>query len=108
VCKKGRDSEEFEQIILGLDKPVQLYDAVGCTDCGGLGYRGRTLVVEVLVVNDELDEMIATKATAQQFRRQAKASGFKTMAEEGLRLVLEGQTTIEELSRVVDLTAGLN
>jgi type II secretory ATPase GspE/PulE/Tfp pilus assembly ATPase PilB-like protein len=63
--------------------------------------------MEVLTITDELDEMIAKKSTMLEFRNQAKLGGFKTMAEEGLRLVTDGQTTIEELSRVVDLTAGL-
>jgi type II secretory ATPase GspE/PulE/Tfp pilus assembly ATPase PilB-like protein len=44
----------------------------------------------------------------QQFRKVAKQNDFKTMSVDGLRLVREGRTTIEELSRVVDLTAGLS
>ncbi|MFT4712571.1 MAG: type II secretory ATPase GspE/PulE/Tfp pilus assembly ATPase PilB-like protein [Candidatus Azotimanducaceae bacterium] len=106
-CKQPRESEEFEQIILGLDQPIQLFDPKGCKDCSNIGYRGRSIVMEVLTITDELDEMIAKKSTMLEFRNQAKLGGFKTMAEEGLRLVTDGQTTIEELSRVVDLTAGL-
>jgi len=106
-CKKPRASEEFEQIILGLDGPTELFDPVGCEACSKVGYRGRTLVMEVLTITDELDEMIAKKATMLEFRNQAKLGDFSTMAEEGLRLVTDGRTTIEELSRVVDLTAGL-
>lgn len=106
-CKQPRVSEEFEQIILGLDQPTQLFDPKGCEACSDVGYRGRSLVMEVLTVTDELDEMIAKKSTMLEFRNQAKLGGFKTMAEEGLRLVTDGKTTIEELSRVVDLTAGL-
>jgi len=106
-CKQPRMSEEFEQIILGLDSPTQLFDPKGCAACADIGYRGRTLVMEVLTITDDLDEMIAKKATMLEFRNQAKLGDFSTMAEEGLRLVTEGLTTIEELSRVVDLTAGL-
>lgn len=107
-CKKPRISEEFEQIILGSDDVVELYNPVGCKHCSNQGFRGRTLVMEVLTLNEELDELISTKATMQQFRKQAKQNDFKTMSEDGLRLVLQGRTTIEELSRVVDLTAGLS
>jgi type II secretory ATPase GspE/PulE/Tfp pilus assembly ATPase PilB-like protein len=106
-CKQPRNSEEFEQIILGLDQPIQLFDPKGCKECSNIGYRGRSIVMEVLTITDELDEMIAKRSTMLEFRNQAKLGGFKTMAEEGLRLVTDGQTTIEELSRVVDLTAGL-
>tara|TARA_R110002072_G_scaffold1780_13_gene14995 strand:+ start:80234 stop:81937 length:1704 start_codon:yes stop_codon:yes gene_type:complete len=106
-CKKARISEEFEQIILGVDDVIELYSPVGCKRCSNVGFRGRTLVMEVLALNDELNEMISTKATMQQFRKHAKQNDFKTMSEDGLRLVMQGRTTIEELSRVVDLTAGL-
>jgi type II secretory ATPase GspE/PulE/Tfp pilus assembly ATPase PilB-like protein len=107
-CKRPRISEEFEQIILGSDDALELYDAVGCKHCSNTGYKGRTLVMEVLMLNEDLDELISTKATMVQFRKLAKQNDFKTMSEDGLRLVLQGRTTIEELSRVVDLTAGLS
>lgn len=107
-CKKPRVSEGFEQIILGVDDAIELYEPQGCDSCSHTGYRGRTLVMEVLTLNDDLDELIATQATMQQFRKMAKQHHFKTMSEDGLRLVREGRTTIEELSRVVDLTAGLS
>ena len=107
-CKKPRVSEDFEQIILGVDDAIELYSPQGCDRCSNTGYRGRTLVMEVLSLNDDLDELISTQATMQQFRKVAKQHNFKTMSEDGLRLVREGRTTIEELSRVVDLTAGLS
>lgn len=107
-CKKPRVSEDFEQIILGVEDAIELYSPRGCSHCSGVGFRGRTLVMEVLTLNDELDELISTRATMQQFRKTAKEHNFKTMSEDGLRLVRQGRTTIEELSRVVDLTAGLS
>jgi len=107
-CKHARVSEEFEQIILGIEDVIELYSPVGCKHCANIGYRGRTLVMEVLALNEELDEMISTKVTMQQLRKHAKQNDFKTMSEDGLRLVKQGRTTIEELSRVVDLTAGLS
>jgi type II secretory ATPase GspE/PulE/Tfp pilus assembly ATPase PilB-like protein len=106
-CKVARAAEEYEQIILGVAGQLTLYDAVGCEHCANIGFRGRTLVMEVLTVTDELDELISRKVSMLEFRNHAKVSGFKTMSEEGLRLVIDGRTTIEELSRVVDLTAEL-
>lgn len=106
-CKKPRPSEEYEQIILEVRKPVTVYDPVGCEACGGSGYKGRVSILEVLKMNDELDELIASKATMRELRHAALAAGFKTMADDGIRRILEGQTTIEELSRVVDLTSRL-
>ena len=107
-CKKPRISEDFEQIILGVDDVIELYSPRGCSHCSNIGFKGRTLVMEVLALNDELDELISTRATMTQFRKMAKEHNFKTMSEDGLRLVRQGRTTIEELSRVVDLTAGLS
>lgn len=106
-CKKPRPAEDYEQIILGVNRPVTLYDPVGCETCGGSGYKGRVSVLEVLKMNDELDELIASKATMRDLRQAALDSGFKTMADDGIRRILEGQTTVEELSRVVDLTSRL-
>ncbi len=107
-CKSPRISEDFEQIILGVDDAIELYSPQGCAECSNVGFKGRTLVMEVLTLDEDLDELISTRATMQQFRKLAKEHNFKTMSEDGLRLVRQGRTTIEELSRVVDLTAGLS
>ncbi len=106
-CKKERPSEEFEQIILGVDKKIAIYDPIGCDACSGSGYKGRVSVLEVLKMDDELDELIANHSTMREVTNYAIKSGFKTMADDGIRRIISGQTTIEELSRVVDLTARL-
>lgn len=106
-CKATRPAEEFEQIILGVDKPIELYDAVGCETCGNSGYKGRISVMEVLKVDKELDELIAKHTPLNEIERKAIAQGFKTMADDGLRRVMLGETTIEALSRSVDLTERL-
>lgn len=106
-CKKPRMSEDYEQIILDINHAVELYDAVGCERCEGSGFKGRVSVIEVLKISDELDELIASHSTMRELREQARKEGFKSMADDGLRRVVEGQTTIEELSRVVDLTSRL-
>lgn len=106
-CKKQRDSEEYEQIILGVTQPIKLFDSVGCEHCNHSGFRGRVCVMEVLQVDTEFDELVAHNATAKEMREYAIQSGFVTMADEGIRRILAGETTLEELSRVVDLTARL-
>ncbi len=107
-CKTPRPAEDYEQIILGTEEPVTLYDAVGCKRCNGLGYRGRRLVIEVLTIDEGFNELIAAGATLGQFEHHARSMGFKSMADDGMRLIVEGITTVEELSRVVDLTKRLN
>ncbi len=106
-CKSSREPEQFETIILGEDEPFELYESNGCDRCSGIGFRGRSLVMEVLMMNEQLDELIAREETIQEFRKHARSEQFLTMSEDGLRLVRQGKTTIEELSRVVDLTTGL-
>lgn len=106
-CKNERTSEDFEQIILGVDKSVSLYEPVGCESCNHTGFKGRVCIMEVLKMDAEFDELIARNATAKDMHDYAIGSGFITMADEGIRRILAGETTLEELSRVVDLTAKL-
>jgi len=102
-CKREKPADEFEQLVLGVDTAVTLYEPVGCERCRS-GFKGRVSVMEVLKLDDELDELIASHATPRELLKQAVANGFVNMAEDGIRRVLMGETTIEELSRVVDLT----
>ena len=72
-----------------------------CPACGGLGYRGRVGVFEFLEINDKLREMVREKAGVQQLKSEARKNGMLYMQEEGLRLVVKGLTSIDELLRVV-------
>jgi general secretion pathway protein E/type IV pilus assembly protein PilB len=58
-------------------------------------------------MDDELDECIARHATLRELREAARAKDFRTLADDGVRRVLEGLTTIDEVARVVDLTGRL-
>jgi general secretion pathway protein E/type IV pilus assembly protein PilB len=60
--------------------------------------------MELLRVNGDMDELIARRATAREMRQLAFRQGFRALADDGLRRVLDGSTSIEELGRVVDLT----
>lgn len=107
ACKITRLTHEYEQIILGVDHPVEICDVSGCEKCGNSGYKGRVSVLEVLQVDSDLDEMIAKHSTMREMRELAESKGFVSMAQDGIRRILDGVTTIEELGRVVDLTARL-
>jgi general secretion pathway protein E len=72
-----------------------------CPACGGLGYRGRVGVFEFLEINDKLREMVRQKTGVQQLKAEARKNGMLYMQEEGLRLVVKGLTSIDELLRVV-------
>ncbi|MFA9441569.1 GspE/PulE family protein [Uliginosibacterium sp. sgz301328] len=106
-CAQQRPAQPFEQKLLGTpsDKPPpMLRDAVGCPRCDHQGYRGRMAVMELMRVDADIDELIARRATYREIRNAARAKGFRTLAEDGVRRVLDGQTSLDELARVVDLT----
>ncbi|HKX19925.1 MAG TPA: GspE/PulE family protein [bacterium] len=90
---------------LGLDpaqsKALHLHRGRGCDYCNGTGYRGRTGVFELLVMNDRLRALIVEQATASQLRLAAQADGMRLMWQDGVEKVLHGVTTVEELLRVV-------
>ncbi len=82
-----------------------LYQAVGCPDCAMTGYRGRFSIVEVLAVTPEIERLIGSGATADRLADAARAGGMKALWESGLRHVLAGETSTEELLRVTDVPA---
>ena len=83
---------------------MQLKDPLGCARCDFRGYKGRMAVMELMRVDADIDELIARRATYREIRNAARAKGFRTLAEDGIRRVLEGTTSLDELARVIDLT----
>ena len=82
----------------------QLFRPVGCTRCDNKGYKGRRSVMELLVMDGDLDELVARRATAKELRAAALAKQFRPLAEEGVELIVNGTTSLAEVSRSVDLT----
>jgi general secretion pathway protein E len=72
----------------------------GCTQCKRTGYRGRTGIHELLVVDDEVRSLVMKSADAATIRRAVTAKGMNTLREDGADKVVEGITTIEEILRV--------
>ena len=105
-CKTKREASDIEKQLLGADPELllELYDAEGCDHCEGSGYKGRLSILEVLKVDAEMDEMIAEHMTLGKIKQHLKKQGFKTLADDAARRVIEGITTLDEVSRVIDLT----
>jgi type II secretory ATPase GspE/PulE/Tfp pilus assembly ATPase PilB-like protein/CheY-like chemotaxis protein len=80
-----------------------LYQAVGCSECSMTGYRGRFSIVEVLTMNPELERRIGDGATADKIAEAARAAGMRSLFGSGIRHVLAGESTFEELLRVTDV-----
>jgi len=72
----------------------------GCQSCRGTGYRGRKAIGELLVLNDELRELIIARAPARKLKEVARAAGTLPLREAAMRLVNNGETSIEEINRV--------
>jgi general secretion pathway protein E/type IV pilus assembly protein PilB len=105
-CRQPYTATSAECRLLGVkaDRPPTVYRAVGCDHCDYQGYRGRLAIMEILKLDVDMDELIARRATAREMQLAAVAKGFRTLADDGSRRVLEGTTTLDELMRVVDLT----
>ncbi len=106
-CKSAYQAEPHEIRLLGEaaegQRPV-LFRPTGCELCDFQGYRGRIAIMELLRIDAGLDELIARRATTHEIRNRALQQGFRSLADDGLRRVLDGVTSLEELARVVDLT----
>jgi len=79
---------------------VTLYEPTGCEQCAHTGFIGRVAIMEVMPMSDGVRSLVMRHATAGEIQRQAMAEGMMTMYENGLRKVLAGTTTLEEVLRV--------
>ena len=107
ICEHCRTSyrpaaEELD--LLSAQPPGgRLYKGAGCARCGGSGYHGRTGIFEVMTVNRAMKKLIASDAPEEDLSCAALEAGMISLHRDGVKKVLSGVTTIEELSRVVYL-----
>jgi type IV pilus assembly protein PilB len=106
LCKHAYQATPEELSSAGLpwaagdDLPL-LYRAVGCDSCAGTGYRGRLALHEVMQVSEEIERLVVARASVDDIEHLARSQGMHTLREDGLAKVLLGQTTLEEIARVV-------
>jgi type II secretory ATPase GspE/PulE/Tfp pilus assembly ATPase PilB-like protein len=106
-CREPYDPSPEELRLIA--RPVkQLYRPVGCSHCNGKGYRGRTTIMEILVMDGEIDELVARRATLRELRTTAMARDFQPLADEAIARVVDGTTSLAEVARTVDLTGRYN
>jgi type IV pilus assembly protein PilB len=80
---------------------VKLYRAVGCSACGNTGYRGRMALHEVMTVTEEIERLVVEHASSESISAVAEEQGMLTLRMDGLEKVRAGQTSLEEVFRVV-------
>ena len=105
ACRTEMKSSLGPKLRRHVPEGVTLYQAVGCPECAMTGYRGRFSIVEVLAVTPEIERLIGAGATADRLADAARAGGMRALWESGLRHVLSGETSTEELLRVTDVPA---
>lgn len=106
-CKQPYLPSDMERRLLGLtgeDEAPTLYAPGQCNRCNMQGYKGRLALMEVLRFDRRIDELIADEAPLHEIHTLIQQRGFRSLAEDGLRRVYEGITSVDEVGRVVDLT----
>jgi len=101
-CKQESNAPVTEKMRRWLPAGMTLYNGVGCPECSQTGYRGRMAVMEVLTGNSEIERLISSAATADMVAEAARASGMRTLWESGVEHVRSGETSLDELLRVVE------
>ncbi len=106
TCREPYAPSKAERQLLGIStpKPKSLHRPGGCEECNFVGYKGRIGIFEVLRIGIEIDQMIAQAATCHEISKFARNAGFRTLADDAIRHVLDGETSLAEASRLVDLT----
>ena len=106
-CRRKRPTTEYEKNVFKtvLDKEVnEMYEAnkEGCPRCSH-GYKGRLAILEVLIINDKIRDAITNNAPKKTLRELIYTGEVITLLQDGLNKVLEGETTFEEILKIIDL-----
>ena len=110
LCKKCRRPVNLDQGFLKehgfpIEKlaPINpIYEAVGCDECRGTGYKGRSAIFEIMPITDEVRPLVVANATASSIKQAALNAGMKTLRQDGWDKVLQGVTTVDEIIRVTE------
>ena len=103
TCKEVWMEAPPERLRRWIPSGTPLYRHAGCPDCAMTGYRGRFSILEILTMNPELERRIAAGEAADRIADAARRGGMKTLWDSGLAHVMRGESTLDELTRVVDI-----
>lgn len=109
-CKTTADLDANVVRILGIDvtKGAQFYKGRGCGQCRQSGYKGRTVITEILEMGPEIRDLIVQGGTSEEIKALAHKIGLSTLRESAIRKALAGETTLEEVMRVTSEDQGLD
>jgi type IV pilus assembly protein PilB len=106
-CREVYTPSEAEYAAIGADwifrqpPPRQLYRPTGCSACANTGFKGRLAVHEVMTVSKEIEHLTALRKSTRELNQMAREQGMVSLRQDGWAKVAQGQTSIEELLRVV-------
>jgi len=103
ICKFCKEEVQAKpELVRRLNAPAAKYFAgKGCKNCEGTGFRGRTVISEVMLMSPAIQKAIMEKADASVIRKLSHEEGMETMKEDGIQKTIKGVTTLEEVARVV-------
>lgn len=99
-CKADYEPSPYERDLLGLSETERLWRGKGCTFCSGTGYKGRTAIHEIMLIDKKTRELISRNVTADELRTYALENGMITLQQSCTELVVKGITTVEEMLKV--------
>nr|NIQ93899.1 pilus assembly protein PilB [Desulfuromonadales bacterium]NIR34152.1 pilus assembly protein PilB [Desulfuromonadales bacterium]NIS40235.1 pilus assembly protein PilB [Desulfuromonadales bacterium] len=107
ICSKCKVEVEYDRQTLvegGLDpdacRDATFYEGKGCEECHGIGYQGRSAIVELLDMDDRMRQLIMDRAPISQLKQEAQQAGMVFLRESAVEKVFNGVTTLKEINRV--------
>jgi type IV pilus assembly protein PilB len=110
-CKKPVTAtpEECKLLVTGPDdqpidpaKPPTIYAPGGCPECNNTGYKGRIACVEILYMDEDLDNIVASGGLKAELRAAARKKGFKAMIDDGILKIYQGVTTLDAVTKILN------
>ena len=103
VCRKPFTDPVPDRLRRWVPEGTSLFKEVGCGECAQTGYRGRRAITEVLITTSELERRVTANESAERIGEAARLGGMKSLWESGVEHVLRGETSFDELTRVVEI-----
>jgi len=114
-AKDKKNQEKMEKIIdiykniknkekyIDVNKEYKIYEAVGCPKCNHTGYKGRIAVVEGVLMDEQLEELLKTNPTEREIIKNTRHQGILTLKEDAVIKIVKGETSFDEVKRVIDI-----
>jgi type IV pilus assembly protein PilB len=107
ICLHCKRPVKVSRLLLeesGLDPEFEhtraFYEGIGCIECGGTGYKGRTAICELLDLTDRIREMILERRPTSEIKKAARDEGMRFLRESAVEQVMAGKTTLREINKV--------